>query len=63
MCIAPKGKGDEDKISAALSKILEEDPTLRLEINKETKQTILYGQGEQQLEVVVNKLKTKYIIV
>ncbi len=62
MCIAPKGKGDEDKISAALSKILEEDPTLSLEINKETKQTIIYGQGEQQLEVVVNKLKTKYKI-
>lgn len=62
MAIRPKGKGDEDKISSALSKILEEDTTLKLEINKETKQSILYGQGEQQLDVVVNKLKTKYKI-
>lgn len=62
MAIVPKGKGDEDKISAALTKIREEDPTIKMEVNKETKQTLLYGTGEQQLDVLVNKLKTKYKI-
>lgn len=62
MAIQPKGKGDEDKLSAALSKIREEDPTIKMEVNKETKQTLIYGIGEQQLDVMVNKLKTKYKI-
>ena len=60
MAIQPKGKGDEDKLSAALAKIREEDPTLKMEVNTETKQTLIYGVGEQQLDVMVNKLKTKY---
>lgn len=62
MAIQPKGKGDEDKLSAALSKIREEDPTIKMEVNAETKQTLIYGVGEQQLDVMVNKLKTKYKI-
>lgn len=62
MAIEPKGKGDEDKLSAALTKIREEDPTLKMEVNKETKQTLIYGVGEQQLDVMVNKLKNKYKI-
>ncbi len=60
--IQPKGKGDEDKLSSALAKIREEDPTIKLEVNKETKQTLIYGIGEQQLDIMVNKLKTKYKI-
>ena len=62
MAIEPKGKGDEDKISGALTKIKEEDPTLNIEVNNETKQTIITGIGENQLDVVVNKLKSKYKI-
>ena len=62
MAIQPKGKGDEDKLSAALSKIREEDPTIKMEVNKETKQTLIYGIGEPQLDVMVNKLKNKYKI-
>ena len=62
MAIQPKGKGDEDKLSAALSKNREEDPTIKMEVNKETKQTLIYGIGEQQLDVMVNKLKNKYKI-
>ena len=50
MASLPKAKGDEDKISAALAKIKEEDPTLKVEVNKETKQTIISGVGEQQIE-------------
>lgn len=62
MAIQPKGKGDEDKLSAALTKIREEDPTIKMEVNKETKQTLITGVGEQQLDVMVNKLKAKYKI-
>ena len=62
MAIQPKGKGDEDKLSVALAKIREEDPTIKMDVNKETKQTIISGIGEQQLDVMVNKLKTKYKI-
>ncbi len=62
MAIKPKGKGDEDKLSAALAKIREEDPTIKMEVNPETKQTLVYGVGEQQLDVMVQKLKAKYKI-
>ena len=62
MAIQPKGKGDEDKLSAALAKIREEDPTIKMEVNSETKQTLVYGVGEQQLDVMVQKLKNKYKI-
>jgi len=62
MAIVPKGKGDEDKISAALAKIREEDPTIKIEVNKETKQTLIYGVGDQQMDIVLNKLKTKFKI-
>ena len=62
MAIKPKGKGDEDKLSAALTKIREEDPTIKMEVNPETKQTLVYGVGEQQLDVMVQKMKAKYKI-
>jgi len=62
MAVIPKGKGDEDKISQAISKLLEEDKTMRFEINKETKQSLVYAQGDSQLDVLVNKLKNKYKI-
>ncbi|WP_337759504.1 elongation factor G [Anaerotignum faecicola] len=62
MAIKPKGKGDEDKLSAALTKIREEDPTIKMEVNPETKQTLVYGVGEQQLDVMVQKLKANYKI-
>ncbi len=60
MAIVPKGKGDEDKISQALSKLLEEDKTLKFEVNTETKQSVVSGVGDNQLDVLVNKLKTRY---
>ena len=53
MAIKPKGKGDEDKLSAALTKIREEDPTIKMEVNPETK---------HPLDVMVQKLKAKYKI-
>lgn len=60
MAIVPKAKGDEDKISGGISKLLEEDRTLRYENNAETKQMLIYGMGNTHLDVVVSKLKSKY---
>ena len=60
MAVFPNSKNDEDKMSNALARMTEEDPTLRLENNKETKQTVLYGIGDQHIDVVLSKLKNKY---
>ncbi len=60
MAIIAKGKGDEDKISQAISKLLEEDKTLKFEVNAETKQSVISGVGDNQLDVLVNKLKSRY---
>ncbi len=53
-------KGDEDKVSSALSKLTEEDLTLKAVNDKENRQLLLYGIGDQQLEVVVSKLLNRY---
>lgn len=56
----PKSKGDEEKIGIGLQKLQDEDPTFKVKNNIETKQTIISGIGEQHLEIIVNKLKTKF---
>ncbi|MFO7859767.1 MAG: elongation factor G [Desulfosalsimonas sp.] len=58
--ISPKSKGDEDKIYSSLTKLIEEDPGLRLERNDETRQTLLTGQGQVHIETTVEKLRRKY---
>ena len=55
-----KNKGDDDKVSQALAKLMDEDLTLKVVNDKENRQSLLYGIGDQQLEVVVSKLLTKY---
>ncbi len=55
-----KNKGDEDKISQALQKMMQEDMTLKSVNDSENHQTLLYGMGDQHLEIVVSKLKEKY---
>jgi len=60
VAIQPKSKGDEDKLSDALSKLLEEDPTIKAEKNTETRQTLLTGMGELHLDIVVERLKRRY---
>lgn len=60
VAIWPKTKADEDKVSFALAKMADEDKSIRIERNRETKETVLYGLGDQQLDVVISKLKTKY---
>ena len=60
MAIVPKNKGDEDKIAQGILRLLEEDPTLRFVNDPETRQMIITGLGEQHLDVVVSKLKSKF---
>ena len=53
-------KGDESKVSGAVTKLLQEDPTLGFNVNTETKQQIISGLGEQHLDVALAKLKSKF---
>ncbi len=55
-----KNKGDEDKVSQALSRLMEEDLTLRIVNDKENRQSLLYGIGEQHLEVAASKLAQRF---
>ncbi len=58
--LSPKSRDDDDKMSNALSRLLEEDPTLTLEKNAETHETLLSGVGETHLEVVAERFKNKF---
>jgi len=58
--IQPKSQGDEDKIFSALSKLLEEDMALSVERKADTKELLLFGQGQVHIESAVDKLKRKY---
>ena len=58
--IQPKSRGDEDKISIALHRMAEEDPTLRHHYDPETKQLLVSGIGQLHVEVVVERMKRKY---
>ena len=58
--IAAKNKGDEDKIFISLSKLLEEDPALKLDRRSETKEILLSGLGQIHIETAVDKLKRKF---
>ena len=60
MAIKAKAKGDEGKIASSIQRLMEEDPTIGYEQNPETKQQILSGLGEQHLDVILSKLKTKF---
>jgi elongation factor G len=60
LALHPKSRGDEDKLSGSLQKLTEEDPTLSLERNTETHETVLWGMGHVHLEIAVNKLKERY---
>lgn len=60
VAVYPKNKGEEEKISTGLKRLAEEDPTIKQESNTETKETILKGLGEQQIDVIVSKLKNKF---
>ena len=58
--IEAKNKGDEDKIFSSLNRLMEEDPTLRLDRDSQTKEIILSGMGQVHLETTIEKLKRKF---
>ncbi len=58
--VEPKAKGDEEKITVSLARLMEEDPTIRLQRDEQTKQLVLYGMGQVHVEVTVEKLKRKF---
>ncbi|WP_369692225.1 elongation factor G [Desulfonema ishimotonii] len=58
--VSAKNQGDEDKIFSSLSKLLEEDPGLKLDRNSQTKEILLSGRGQVHIEVVTEKLKRKF---
>ena len=60
MAIAPKTKGQEDKVAQGLARLGEEDRSFTITNNAETKQMVIAGAGDIQLDVLCNKLKTKY---
>jgi len=58
--IEPKKQVDADKLGMAISKLVEEDPTLRVNTDQETGQTILRGMGELHLEIIIDRLKREF---
>jgi elongation factor G len=58
--IEPKKQVDMDKLGVAISKLVEEDPTLQVETNEETGQTVLRGMGELHLEIIIDRLKREF---
>ena len=58
--IEPRSRGDEEKISSAIQKIIEEDPGLRYEREPQTQQFLISGQGQMHVEVAVSRLKKRY---
>ena len=60
VAIEPKSKADQDKMSIALGKLAEEDPTFRTETNVETGQTIISGMGELHLDIIVDRMRREF---
>src|SRR5690606_8902660 len=56
----PKTKSDQDKMSIALQRLAEEDPTFRVRVDEETGQTIISGMGELHLEILVDRMKREF---
>jgi elongation factor G len=60
VAVEPKTKADQEKLSTAIQRLAEEDPTFQVSLDDETGQTILAGMGELHLEVLVNRMKSDY---
>lgn len=60
VAVLPKAKGDEEKIGSGLNRLTEEDPTLKVERNTTTGQTIVSGMGDSHLDVISDRLKRKF---
>ncbi|MCL1805288.1 MAG: elongation factor G [Clostridiales bacterium] len=62
VAVNAKSRNDEDKMAGAINKMVEEDPTLHFVKNPETKESVLTGMGETHLDIVIERLKTKYSV-
>lgn len=60
IAIEPKTKSDQEKMSLALQRLAEEDPTFRVKVDDETGQTIISGMGELHLEILVDRMKREF---
>ncbi len=60
LAVEPKAQADVDKMGLAISKLVEEDPTLRVRTDEETGQTVLSGMGELHLEIIVDRMKREF---
>jgi len=60
IAVEPKTKADQDKMSVALGKLTEEDPTLRAHTDEETGQTILAGMGELHLDIIIERMRREF---
>ncbi len=60
IAIEPKTKADQDKLSEALSKLADEDPTFKVKVDDETGQTLISGMGELHLEILVDRMKREF---
>ncbi|MDB5164043.1 MAG: fusA [Candidatus Saccharibacteria bacterium] len=62
IAIEPKTKSDQEKMSLALQRLAEEDPTFRIRVDDETGQTIISGMGELHLEILVDRMKREFTV-
>src|SRR5206468_8877466 len=62
VAIEPKTKADEEKLSASLARLAEEDPTFQVQSDEETGQTLIHGMGELHLEVIVDRLLREFSV-
>jgi len=60
MAVYPKAKGDEEKITSAFNRMMEEDRTIKVYMNNETHEQILEALGEQHIDVIISRLKSKF---
>jgi elongation factor G len=58
--VEPKAKGDEDKMSAAFTRLREEDPTIQIRFDPQTRETVVSGMGRAHVEIVAERLKRKF---
>jgi elongation factor G len=60
IAVEPKTKGDEDKLSTAMARLQEEDPSFRVQRSAETHETVMYGMGEAHLDVMLERMRRKF---
>lgn len=62
VAIEPRTKAEQDKLSDCLVKLLQEDPTFRVKVDKETNQTVISGMGELHLEILVDRMRREFAL-